>query len=102
MIKQNETNVWQVYFVRCRNNALYCGITNNITRRFAQHQAGTGAKYLKGKGPLRLVWSYPVADKSTALKLEYKIKQLPKTKKEAICKGDKVFLETLIASQGLK
>lgn len=43
---------WFVYLVRCANNALYCGITTDVSRRFAQHQKGRGAKALRGKGPL--------------------------------------------------
>jgi putative endonuclease len=68
-----------------RNNALYCGITTDVQRRFKQHQQGTGAKALKGKGPLKLEWFKPAgADRSTASKLEYQIKRLPKHKKEQL------------------
>ncbi|WP_086981216.1 GIY-YIG nuclease family protein [Vibrio aphrogenes] len=75
---------WFVYLVRTRSQALYCGITNDVSRRFAQHQAGKGAKYLRGKGPLDLVWSQQVADKSAALKEEIRIKKLPKREKEKL------------------
>lgn len=75
---------WFVYLVRTRSQALYCGITNDVSRRFAQHQAGKGAKYLRGKGPLALVWSQQVADKSAALKEEIRIKKLPKREKEKL------------------
>ncbi|EHS7464371.1 GIY-YIG nuclease family protein [Vibrio cholerae] len=79
---------WFVYLVRCANNALYCGITTDVSRRFAQHQKGRGVKALRGKGPLELVWSLPVADgKSAALKLEYRIKALSKSQKEALVAG---------------
>lgn len=73
---------WVVYLIRNRHNALYCGVTNNLERRFEQHQTGKGAKALKGKGPLELVWSFDVGSKSEALKTEYAIKQLPKLRKE--------------------
>ena len=75
---------WVVYLIRNRHNALYCGVTNNLERRFEQHQTGKGAKALKGKGPLRLVWSFDVGSKSEALKTEYAIKQLPKSRKEKL------------------
>ena len=75
---------WVVYFIRNRHNALYCGVTNNLERRFEQHQTGKGAKALKGKGPLELVWSLDVRSKSEALKTEYAIKQLPKPRKEKL------------------
>ncbi|MCB5361177.1 GIY-YIG nuclease family protein [Vibrio lentus] len=75
---------WVVYLIRNRHNALYCGVTNNLERRFEQHQTGKGAKALKGKGPLELVWSFDVRSKSEALKTEYAIKQLPKLRKEKL------------------
>ncbi|CAK1711280.1 putative endonuclease [Vibrio crassostreae] len=75
---------WVVYLIRNRHNALYCGVTNNLERRFEQHQTGKGAKALKGKGPLKLVWSFDVGSKSEALKTEYAIKQLPKSRKEKL------------------
>ncbi|ENM5824752.1 GIY-YIG nuclease family protein [Vibrio metoecus] len=79
---------WFVYLVRCANNALYCGITTDVSRRFAQHQKGCGAKALRGKGPLTLVWTHPVVEgKSAALKLEYRIKTLSKVQKEALVSG---------------
>ncbi|EPQ9982703.1 GIY-YIG nuclease family protein [Vibrio vulnificus] len=79
---------WSVYLIRTRLNALYCGISNNVERRFCMHQQGKGAKALKGKGPLELVWSVPVGSKSMALKLERHIKTLHKQDKERLVKGD--------------
>ncbi|EIY8040140.1 TPA: GIY-YIG nuclease family protein [Vibrio vulnificus] len=79
---------WSVYLIRTRLNALYCGISNNVARRFCMHQQGKGAKALKGKGPLELVWSVPVGSKSMALKLERHIKTLRKQDKERLVKGD--------------
>lgn len=79
---------WFVYFVRTRSNALYCGITTDIERRFAQHCAGTGAKALKGKGPLTLAWYQQVGNtRSQASKVEYRLKQLSKVQKEALVSG---------------
>lgn len=78
---------WWVYLIRMANNALYCGITTDLEKRFALHQQGKGAKALRGKGPLSLVWSIRVTDKSSALKLEAKIKKQPKQKKEALVRG---------------
>ncbi|MEZ8018867.1 hypothetical protein BCU17_01975 [Vibrio splendidus] len=84
MTSSNKNADWVVYLIRNKNNALYCGITNNLDRRFEQHQMGKGAKALKGKGPLKLVWSFGVGSKSEALKIEYAIKQLPKSRKEKL------------------
>ncbi|MFV8439163.1 GIY-YIG nuclease family protein [Vibrio owensii] len=75
---------WSVYLIRNNRNALYCGVTNNVERRFKQHESGKGAKALKGKGPLTLEWSCAFENKSMAMKAEYFIKQLTKTKKELL------------------
>ncbi len=77
-------NHWWVYLIRNRNNALYCGVTNDLERRFEMHQSGKGAKALRGKGPLALVWYQELSCKSQAMKLEYRIKQLSKQRKEQI------------------
>ncbi|MFA9383938.1 MAG: GIY-YIG nuclease family protein [Vibrio cyclitrophicus] len=84
MTTSNKDADWVVYLIRNKNNALYCGVSNNLERRFEQHQQGKGAKALKGKGPLKLVWSFSVGSKSEALKTEYAIKQLPKSRKEKL------------------
>ncbi|EJG1874453.1 TPA: GIY-YIG nuclease family protein [Vibrio parahaemolyticus] len=75
---------WSVYLIRSNRNALYCGVTNDIERRFKQHQLGKGAKALKGKGPLVLEWSTSFDSKVTAMRAEYFIKQLTKSKKEQL------------------
>lgn len=78
-------STWYVYLIRMRNNALYCGITTDVQRRFKQHQAGVGAKALKGKGPLTLEWYQEAgSNRSSASKLEHQIKRLPKYKKERL------------------
>jgi len=88
---------WFVYIIRCSNNSLYTGITTNIERRFQEHQGrnGKGAKALKGKGPLKLVWQLPILDRSQASKLEYNIKQLSKADKERLVAGDNSRLPTI-------
>lgn len=73
---------WYVYIVRCeKDNSLYTGITNNLEKRIEKHNNGTGAQYTKNRGPITLLKSFEVLDKSSALKLEYKIKQLSKKEK---------------------
>lgn len=73
--------MWFVYILRCSDDTLYTGITNNLERRIKQHNEGKGAKYTRGRGPVALVNSIECSTKSEALKLEYKIKQLPKEEK---------------------
>lgn len=88
---------WYLYLICCADNRLYTGITTDVERRFAQHQAGKGAKALRGKGKLALVFSQAVGDRSLALRAEYKIKQLSKAEKELLV-GGKMPLEDLLAS----
>ena len=76
---------WYVYMVRCRDNSLYTGCTDDLERRLAVHNAGKGAKYTKSRLPVSLVYREECSDKSTALKREYAIKQLTKHQKEALC-----------------
>ncbi|EDP60550.1 GIY-YIG nuclease family protein [Vibrio sp. AND4] len=82
---------WSVYLIRNNRNALYCGITNDVQRRFNQHKSGKGAKALKGKGPLVLEWSCAFESKSIAMRVEYFIKQLTKAKKELLVQGSAVI-----------
>lgn len=84
----NTRSHWFVYFVRTRHQALYCGITNDVERRFAQHCSGKGAKALAGKGPLTLEWFHCVdAGRSVASRVEYQLKQLKKGQKESLISG---------------
>jgi len=90
-------NNWFVYIIRSANNSLYTGITTDIDRRLQEHQGknSKGAKALKGKGPLRMVWHTTVKDRSHASKLEYNIKQLSKADKERLVSGDYRLLPAL-------
>ena len=80
---------WFLYIVRIRNGDLYTGITTDVKRRFAEHQAGgkKAARYLRGRGPLQLVFSQPVGSRSQAQKAEAAIKKLPKSAKEQLLSG---------------
>ena len=60
---------------------MYCGITNNLTKRLATHNSGRGAKYTRSRRPVELVGASSEMTKSDALKLEYQVKQVPATKK---------------------
>ncbi len=77
-------SAWSVYFVRTRQGALYTGIANDVARRFAEHEAGTGAKFLRGRGPLTLVFSREVGERGEALRIEHALKRLPKRDKERL------------------
>ena len=70
-----------VYLVRCIDGTLYCGITNNLHNRLAAHNAGKGCKYTRTRRPVELAAVSTQMTKSDALKLEYRIKQIPASKK---------------------
>ncbi|HKM26843.1 MAG TPA: GIY-YIG nuclease family protein [Thiopseudomonas sp.] len=74
--------VWYVYLVRAENQALYCGISLDAQKRFAQHCAGKGARFFSTSPAQALVYVEECADKSTALRREMAIKRLPKSAKE--------------------
>ncbi len=77
---------WFLYLIRTKQGNLYTGITTDVERRFKEHCSGgkKSAKYLKGKGPLVLVYCIQVGKRSQALKLEYQVKRLSKQAKENI------------------
>jgi len=81
---------WFLYLVRTSGGALYTGISTDVDRRFSEHQAGApkGARALRGKGPLELVFRSPVGDRSRASRLEWQVKQWPRSRKEALVRGD--------------
>ena len=72
---------WHVYLLECGDGTLYCGVTNDVAKRLAAHREGTGAKYTRGRGPLRLAWKKSVKSRSEALKLEARVKRLPRAEK---------------------
>lgn len=77
-----------VYIVKCNDDSLYTGYTNDPSRRIAEHNSGTGAKYTRGRGPVKLVYLEEFSNKSEAMKREYEIKQLSRPEKlDLIRKG---------------
>jgi len=75
---------WICYLLRCADDTLYCGVTNNLDKRIAAHTAGTAAKYTRARRPVELVFMQDCSDKSTALKREMEIKNLSRTEKLAL------------------
>ena len=72
-----------MYLLKCANNSLYCGITNDLSRRLRQHNGEIkgGAKYTRANTPCELVYQETAVDRSSASKREYEIKQLDKSTK---------------------
>lgn len=67
---------WYLYILRCADGSLYTGITTDVERRLEEHRSGKGAKYTRGRGPLKLVYREVCGSHSDALKREYAVKQL--------------------------
>lgn len=75
---------WYVYLLECADGTYYCGITNDLNRRLAQHNEGTAAKYTRARTPVRLLASAAVKNKSEALKVELFVKKAPRDHKISI------------------
>ena len=75
---------WSLYLLRCADGALYTGIATDVDRRFDEHVAGRGAKSLRGRGPLELVYRVEVGDRALSQSLEHRIKRLAKAQKEQL------------------
>ncbi|MCK5893315.1 MAG: GIY-YIG nuclease family protein [Endozoicomonadaceae bacterium] len=86
---------WYIYIIRCAKGTLYTGITTDVERRFREHSSGNkGARYLRGRAPLKLVFHSVLPSRVEALKLEAKIKKLTHPHKEALIAG-KVVMDEL-------
>ena len=72
---------WVVYLVRCADESLYCGITNDIEKRLVAHNSGKGSKYTKSRMPVEMAGVSSKMTKNEALKLERRIKKVPADKK---------------------
>lgn len=76
-------SLWSVYLLRCSDDTLYCGVTTNVQRRLAMHNGVLpgGAKYTRGRRPVKLLISVNGLERGAALKLEHEVKKLPRTEK---------------------
>jgi len=79
---------FSLYIVRCADGTLYTGIATDVDRRLSEHESGLrGARFLRGKGPLQVVFSEVVGDRSLASRLEYRVKKLDRSKKLELIDG---------------
>ena len=80
------THAWHVYIVRTRDGSLYTGVTTDVVRRLAEHHSddGRGARYLRGRAPLALVYRRKLGERGLALRVEWRLKRRPRADKEAI------------------
>ncbi|MEL4294799.1 GIY-YIG nuclease family protein [Shewanella xiamenensis] len=81
-----QVSTWYLYLIRCANGHLYTGITTDVARRFNEHQSSSpkAAKYLRGKGPLTLMYQETVGSRGDALRREIAVKKLSRAQKLAL------------------
>jgi putative endonuclease len=86
LFKKKECQTWSLYLVQTHSGTLYTGIATDVQRRFVEHQSQDkkSAKYLRGKGPLKLVFQQLIGTRSEASKAEYYIKRLSKSDKNKL------------------
>ncbi|MDF2654342.1 MAG: endonuclease containing a domain [Bacillota bacterium] len=89
-----------VYIVECADGTLYTGWTTDLGARIAAHNSGGGAKYTRGRGPVRLLYSECCEDKSTALRREHQIKKLVRADKFRLINGEREVLDGRKAKRG--
>ena len=80
----SEPKRYYLYVLECGDGTLYTGYTPDVAARLAQHRAGTGAKYTRGRGPLTLLASAEFPTKHDAMSAEYRFKHLTRDKKDAL------------------
>jgi putative endonuclease len=73
--------VYHLYILKCSDNSLYTGITNDLENRLSKHEKGKGSKYVRSRLPFKLIHTEKFRTKSKALKREAEIKQWPREKK---------------------
>lgn len=89
--------VWSVYLLLCQGQRIYTGVSTDVTRRVAQHQRGTGAKFTRAHTPIALLGTITCASRGEALRLEHHIKQLSPDAKRALA----LSWQTDLASKSL-
>ena len=78
-----STSIWSVYIIQCGDGSLYVGIATDVDRRFLEHesQGSKGAKYIRGRLPLTILYRKEIGDRSEASKEEFRIKSLKRSQK---------------------
>jgi len=91
----DSKTVWWVYIIRTVDDRLYSGVSTDVARRFREHQAGGGraAKYMKTHRPAAVVFSLRVGSRSLAQKVEYHMKRLPRGRKDAIIRHQRLAFD---------
>lgn len=83
-------NLNYVYILRCKDNSLYTGWTNDLQKRIKAHNNGTGAKYTRGRAPVKLIYFEEFQEKREAQSREYYIKKMTKKQKLELIKNKEI------------
>jgi putative endonuclease len=89
---------WTVYIILCGDNSLYTGITNDLDKRLAHHNSEKGAKYLRGRKPLQIVYVESGHNRSSASRRENQIKRSTRQDKIKLIHSEKNVLISNISS----
>jgi putative endonuclease len=81
---------WFVYILECADNTLYVGTTNDIEKRVIKHNTGKGAKYTRGRGPVKVIYSRSFESRAEACAEEYRLKRYSRNDKLAIVEKSKL------------
>lgn len=95
MMEIGQSMQWQVYILLCSDASLYTGISTDVKRRVAQHAAGTGAKYFRGRSPCQIVYLESGHTRSSASRREMTIKKMCLTEKRSLIRSVDNQLEAL-------
>ena len=88
MITENRTGRYFCYIVVCADGTYYTGWSTDPGRRTRQHNQGSGARYTRQRSPVQLVYVEEQPDRSSAMRREVKIKQMSRTRKQALISGE--------------
>ena len=94
-VSDNENQPYGVYILRCADNSYYTGLTNNLKRRVATHNAGRGARYTRTRLPVEPIFWWDNLNKRDAYRVEWLIKQLSRPQKQRLIDGDEQMLNRL-------
>ncbi len=92
--REKTIDTWRVYLLRCADDTLYCGATNDLEKRIAAHNSGRGGHYTRGRRPVCLETSSSPMTRSEALRLEWQIKNTPRDMKVGRLKAAKAAVSS--------
>ena len=89
----NSLRVYYTYILLCQDGTLYIGYTDDLVKRIKAHNGGKGAKYTRARLPVRLLYWEKYADKSSAMKREYALKQWTRAEKMVLLEEKQQWVE---------